>query len=113
MIEQCRRERRSLPPKIANAPELFVGLEWVWDAFRDLSTCRPAGFSGPMPIPWTAAAQYAEAHGIEGEMFDRLNIYVKYMDAAFLKWYDRTHGQKIKSGGISQAHGGASYRRHR
>lgn len=78
------RERRPLPPAIANAPELQMGLELYYGAFLDLMTCRTMGM-GPGPIPWTAINQYARAYDYSEEQEEDLQFYVSRMDQAYLE----------------------------
>lgn len=53
----------------------------MWDAFRDLGTCRPVGF-GLAPIPWTAIHDYAVANGVRDE--DRFVRLVRALDGHLL-----------------------------
>lgn len=85
ILEQCKRERRPLPPSITNAPDLRLGLEMYYGAYFDLTTCRPIGMAAG-PIPWTAVNQYARAYDYNGEQEDDLQFYISRMDAAYLDW---------------------------
>jgi hypothetical protein len=70
-----------LPPHIENRPELEAGLDFYWDAFWAISSCRPQGLG---PIEWTAIDSYARRYRITGYEFERLVLIVNNMDAAFL-----------------------------
>jgi hypothetical protein len=94
-----------LPEKIANAPELFPWLELYWWAYQDLSTCRPAGFGGAYPIPWTSVNDYAIAHGYDQEQTADLTYFVRKMDKEFLQWYEaKQHGNKSNAPPIQAKH---------
>jgi hypothetical protein len=82
-----------LPEKIANAPELWLGLELYYDAFVELCSCRPTGWS-MCPIPWTVIVDYAVAHGIVGEQLDDLFFFVRGMDAEYLKYHEQVATRK-------------------
>lgn len=64
-------------------PEHLVS---VWDAFWALGTCRPPGFGGALPIPWTAAADFAERYDLD---LDRLWPLLQAMDGAYLEHVNR------------------------
>jgi len=87
------RERLPLPKRIQNAPEMWIGLELYYGAFLDLNTCRPSGWS-VCPIPWTAIADYAVAHEIKGEQRDDLFYFIRYLDSAYLKYYEKKNKSK-------------------
>lgn len=74
-----------LPPKIQNAPELQVGLEFYYAAFLELTSCRFLGF-GEGPISYLSIQNYCEIHEVEGEQRDDLVYHIQQMDAAYLKW---------------------------
>lgn len=57
------------------------GVEWLWTAYLDLSTCRPIGMDAG-PIPWTAANEYAQRHGLSGDELDELWLCIRHMDNA-------------------------------
>lgn len=88
------RERLPLPDRIQNAPELFIGSELFYGAFMDLSTCRPAGW-GVCPIPFSAIIDYAAAMDIEGDQRDDLVLFVRSLDAAYVKHYNQKEKAKL------------------
>ena len=92
-MEECRRFNRPIPEKIANAPELALGLELFYQGFLDLSSCRALGqVCGP--IPMTAILEYCLVHEIEG---DQREDFVWILQRLDNKYLDRSaHG----SGGI-------------
>ena len=84
IIRQCMREGLPLPNRIANAPELQLGLELYYDAFWELSTSRPSGF-GVGPIPWLAVCEYARAYDFDEEQSVWLQQLVRVMDKTYLE----------------------------
>jgi hypothetical protein len=89
IIEQCRREKRELPERIKNAPELQLGLELYYGAFLELSSCRSVGFGAEGPIPWTAVNQWARAHQLSEEQEEDLLYHIERMDEVYLKFKDK------------------------
>lgn len=90
IIEQSYKQRKPLPEKIANAPEIALGLEIYYVAFLDLSTCRPFGM-GEGPIPWTAIDRYCVVNGIKGELREDLFFIVQELDGVYLKWKEKQY----------------------
>jgi hypothetical protein len=88
-------KRGQAPPEfIANAPALLPGLELYYEAFKELSTCRPyIGLEGvPGPIPWTAIDRYGLAHGFEEEGLDYLVKMIRALDDEFLVYMRKANG---------------------
>jgi hypothetical protein len=86
IIEQARRQKMPIPDKIKNKPLLLTGLQFFYNAFWELTTCRALGMAEG-PIPWTAIYQYAAAHGIrDSDEIDYLSAVVKRMDIAYLDY---------------------------
>ncbi len=81
----CRREGRELPQEVQDAPEVALGLEFYWDSFVDLNTCRQSGM-GLGPIPWTSILQYANENDVQGIQRQALFHHVRSMDLAFLRY---------------------------
>ena len=78
------REKRPLPKKIQNAPELMLGLEFYFNAFDDLSSCRGIGF-GLGPIPWTAMVQYCEEYDVvDASSQEDFFHYIRELDNVYL-----------------------------
>jgi hypothetical protein len=80
------REGRPLPKRIAEAPELCLGLELYYTAFWALSTCRALTMSGPGYIPWQSMMDYARSLGLDEEQTDDLFHHVRSMDVAWVRW---------------------------
>ena len=77
-------EKTPLPTKIANAPELRLGLELYFTAFLELMTSRTGAGDGP--IAWTTIAEYAKANQFDEVQAEDLQYHIVRMDAAYLKW---------------------------
>jgi hypothetical protein len=78
------KQNLPLPKAIANAPELELGLEFVYKAFWELSSCRQCGF-GIGYIPWPAIAEYAAFYGLEADEFDDFVYQIRAMDKAYVQ----------------------------
>lgn len=83
IIEQCIRQRRPLPDAIANAPELFFGLELYYIAFFELRR----GVEQNLLIQWLSIAQYAQMNQFSEEQKEDLFFFVDKMDEAFIKFH--------------------------
>ena len=79
-----------LPKRVEEAPDVDVGLYLYWQAYSELTTCRPpATLGGCNSIPWTACAEYARFHSFDYDQFSDLVYFVRELDTEFAKWYDR------------------------
>lgn len=90
----CARERQPLPARIANAPELCLGLEFFYVAFLDLTSCRN---SGEGPISWLAIDEYAKRRKLTEEQKEDLLYHVPKMDKVFLDFRSDKHKKDMKS----------------
>lgn len=84
IIQQCAQQRLPLPDKIANAPEIYFGLELFYLAFMDLTSCRGSGYGTEGPISWLAINQYADAKEFEEEQREDLFYFIQKLDAIYL-----------------------------
>lgn len=84
IIQQCVQQRLPLPEKIANAPELLLGLDFYYLAFMDLTSCRGTGYMTEGPISWLSIKQWADEHQVEGEQREDLFYHVQSLDAVYL-----------------------------
>lgn len=66
---------------------LLFWLEPYYEAFGDLSTCRPVdSFSGSVGrVPWTAISEYAKRYEQFEEDFEIFKIYINALDDKMLK----------------------------
>lgn len=103
-MEQSYKRGLPVPEFIRNAPVLLPGLDLFYEAFQELSTCRPyMGFEGvPGPIPWTAVESYGAAKGFEGDDQDYLEKMIRGLDDEFLIYTREKQGDK--PGGVQQTH---------
>lgn len=84
LLAAARKRGRAPPEAIANAPTLKPYLQFYWDAFLELDTCRPLGMSSVGQIPWTAVNEYALRHGITDlDDFDYLLAIIRGIDAVY------------------------------
>ena len=76
-----------LPDFIKNAPELWFWLHPYYEAFTELSTCRPVdGFTGTVGrIPWTAIDRYADRYEWAGRDFEVFVLYIGALDDKLLE----------------------------
>ena len=81
LARQSYQMRLPLPDKIANAPELFNGLEIYLQAFFDLDTERSHSMGVTM-IPWNAIKSYAVAYEFSSDQTDDLIHFIRKMDIA-------------------------------
>lgn len=98
IIEMAFRDRRALPDAIQNAPELILGLEFAWNAYWDLCSCRDYGF-GSGPIPWTAILDYCRAHELDSDDREDFIYLIRAMDKAHLGYIDAEREKKNNRGG--------------
>ena len=96
IAKQAIRAGQPIPARIANAPELHVGLELFLIAFFDLDTERQAGFSIG-PIPWSKCREYANAYQFDEELTEDLMFFVKQLDNAHMKRAERESKAKQKA----------------
>lgn len=66
--------------RILEKPELDPGLVLYWNAYSELSTCRPASFGDLMPIPWTVIREYCQFNEFSEEQEERLRYFIRKMD---------------------------------
>ena len=88
IIHDCYRRKRPLPERIANAPDLFTGLELIFDAFIELNTTRQSGW-GPGPIPSNAILDHCFYLGLNDDETVDMIYFIRKMDQAFLTYMTR------------------------
>lgn len=84
LAKQAIRAGQPIPDRIANAPELILGLDLFINAFLDLDSERNSGFALG-PIPWTKIKEYAQTYDFDLELTEDLIYYVKALDNDYLK----------------------------
>lgn len=85
IISQALRAGRKIPDRILNAPELKPGLSLYLQAFFDLDSERPIGFTSGK-IPFRAVLVYADFYEFDREQTEDLLYFVRNMDDTYLKW---------------------------
>ena len=88
---QAYRMGHPLPDRIANAPELKLGLGLYLQAFTELDTDRQSSF-GMMPISHSTIRDYATAYDFDLEQKDDLFYFVRVMDNFYLAWAKKKNG---------------------
>lgn len=83
LLELAVRQKRPVPEHIKNAPQLEMGLEYYFEAFREISTERRTPTS---PIPASAIRNFCRDYGLDEEMADDVYSHVMGMDDAYLPW---------------------------
>jgi len=86
------REKVPLPDRIRDAPQLWVGMAYAYDAFAQLNSTRPQTLDGPGDIPWTAVDAFCRSRGLGGDDREDLFYYIRAMDAAFRKYVKEKRG---------------------
>lgn len=84
LARQAYRNGQPLPDRIANAPELFTGLELYLEAFFELDTERSHGMGITM-IPWSSIKFYCQAYKLSSEQAEDLVYFIRSMDIAHTK----------------------------
>lgn len=78
------RAGQPLPDRIANAPELRIGLLLYIQAFFDLDSERSHAM-GLVSIPWTSINEYAKAFDFDEDQTEGLFFLIRRLDNAHLK----------------------------
>lgn len=84
IAKQAMRAGQPLPDRIANAPQLQMGLSLYLQAFFDLD-CERSHAIAPTPIPWTSIAEYAKVFEFDYEQTETLFTVIRQLDAIHLK----------------------------
>ena len=79
---QVERQTGKRPIEL-EGPEFPRKMSHIWSVFSALSSTRPMGFSGPLPITYTDIKNYCDLYGIELEPRDLDAI--KRLDNTFLR----------------------------
>lgn len=84
IAKQAFRAGQPLPDRIANAPELRIGLQLYIQAFFDLDSER-SHTMGLVSIPWSSINDYAKAFDFDEDQTEDLFFLIRKMDNAHLK----------------------------
>lgn len=97
LARQSAQMGQPLPESIANAPELYSGLEIYLQAFNDLDSERSHAM-GITRIPWSAIINYAKINEFNQDQTDDLVYLIRSMDSEHCKKLDSkqkaTNGKK-------------------
>lgn len=94
IAKQAMREGKSLPDRIANAPELMAGLYLYIDAFFDLDSERSHDF-GFKRIPFSVIIDYARAFEFDEDQTEDLLFFIKRMDVAHIERLAKKKPKKV------------------
>lgn len=72
-------------------------MEFWYESFHKLGTCRPPSFGGMTRIPWTAVSRYCRDYDIHGEDRDDLEYVLQKMDDEYIKYVNEKSEQERKS----------------
>jgi len=86
------------PEWVTAEPDLFPGDDFFISAFYQLSSCRQDKGDIPGPIPWTAIVEYADRRGLYNETSLLLEMIIREMDNAYIKWYTRKQKALVPKG---------------
>lgn len=92
IAKQAIRAGQPVPDRIANAPELEIGLHIYLQAFLDLDSERSHA-NGLTAIPWSSITSYANAFGFDDEQTEDLHYLVRRLDHEHLKRLQAKHGK--------------------
>lgn len=74
-----------VPERIANAPELELGLGLYYNGFLDLTSCRQIGMALG-PISFLAISEYCTAKGLSQDQREDFLWLMPKLDAKYLEW---------------------------
>ena len=95
VVRHCERTGRPLPEAIANAPELWTGLELYFEGFMDLCYDRPMGM-GFGPIAWMTVQGYCELRGFDSEQTEAMHYHCRALDSVWLDYQNRKSTNNAK-----------------
>ena len=101
ILEQSYRFNIPLPEALQNAPILWPGNELYYNAFLELNTERPLGWSSMGPIPHSKIREYCYLEQLDQEQTERMLWLIPKLDRKFL---DKGK-KKDESGAIQQTNG--------
>lgn len=84
IAKQAMRAGQPIPDRIANAPELELGLQLYLQAFFDLDSERSHAM-GITAIPWTRMKDYADAYEFDEEQREDMFFFVRKLDSEHMK----------------------------
>jgi hypothetical protein len=100
IAQQAFRSGEPLPDRIANAPELRLGLQLYMQAFFDLDSSR-SNSNELTPISWLNIKRYAVECEFDLEQEEALFYHIKLLDNEHLKRLAAKRDAKPKGKGFS------------
>ena len=91
IAQQSVRMGQPLPARIANAPELMLGLQVYLQAFFDLDSERSHA-NGYTLIPWSSIYSYAQTLDFDDEQTEDLIYLIRRLDSEHVKRLAAKHG---------------------
>lgn len=88
IVKQAMRFGQPIPDRIAEAPELRIGLQVYFQGFFDLDSERER----LSPIPWTAMKAYCQFNEFDDEETDDFIYLIRKMDSANLERLAKKNG---------------------
>jgi hypothetical protein len=82
---------------VTDAPTLFLGLEFVYSSFWDLSSDRSVGM-GTGPIPYSSIIRYADRFNLSSEETEEFAYLLREMDSEFLDYIAQQREKEQASG---------------
>lgn len=79
IAKQAMRTGQPMPERIANAPELKMGLQLYMQAFFELD-CERSHALAPTSIPRSKVEDYARAYDFDEEQTEDLHYFIRQMD---------------------------------
>jgi hypothetical protein len=73
---------------LANIPEIWPELKWIWEGFHTLSASRQRGFSGPQPLLLMEILAYASGRPWDLDDREEFLHYIQFLDGIFMKVAD-------------------------
>lgn len=92
IIKQAVRTGQPIPDRIANAPNLTLGLELYFQAFFDLDSERGIGFGAVSRIPFSSIVEYCRAYDFSMDEMEDLIRIIRDMDLAYIHYFS----EKVK-----------------
>lgn len=72
-----------------DSPDLREDLRFYLVAYQELSTIRPAAFSGVMPLPYDKVDEYAERYKLDPEETEDFRDIINGLDSEFRAFLDK------------------------
>ncbi len=88
ILRQVKRMKGPIPDKIANKPILAKGLYFYFNAFHELSTDRPVGYTMGQ-IPYSSILSYCKYYTFDYEETSDFLYLIRKIDSAYIEYKDK------------------------